>query len=380
MAYSMGHAVDARSSPAGRESQKSGGSERLRRAHTEIVWEERAERARREITALAVAGAGVGELHAAAISLVERAVPTELTCWATLDPETLMITAMISGATRIDAEYEPRLAEAEYAWEEPHAFAALARRRQQTARLSDLSGRDLARSRRYHHIWRPLGLDRELRVLFPDAGSWWGAAGLVRAGQDFTARETEFLAAVAPAVGGATRLAVRAEAIRAGTGRPAIVVLGDDGRLRGMTPAARDWRDGVEELTPGRFLVMMRVLAQAARTSPSGGCHGRLRDARGRWAQLEASPLIGSAQGQIAITIEPTSGERLVVLLLAAYGLSAREREVSRQVLAGHSTTEIADRLVISPHTVQDHLKSVFAKTGVRSRGELIARLRPVDA
>jgi DNA-binding CsgD family transcriptional regulator len=325
-------------------------------------------------------GAGVGELHAAAIAVVERSVPTELTCWATLDPESLMITAMISGATRIAAEYEPRLAEAEYAREEPHAFAALARRRQPTARLSDLPGPELARSRRYHEIWRPLGLDRELRVLFPDAGSWWGAAGMVRAGQDFSARETEFLAAVAPTVGGATRLAVRAEAARAGTGRPAIVVLGADGRLRGMTAAARDWRDGVEELTPGRFLVMMRILARGARSSPSGSCHGRLRDARGRWAQLEASPLIGGTEDQIAITIEPASGERLVVLLLAAYGLSVREREICRQVLAGHSTTEIADRLVISPHTVQDHLKSVFGKTGVRSRGELTALLRPVDA
>ncbi|WP_152361618.1 helix-turn-helix transcriptional regulator [Microlunatus speluncae] len=344
------------------------------------MWEDRADRARREITALAVDGAGVGELHAAAIALVERSVPTELSCWATLDPESLMITAMISGAARIDPAYEPRLAEAEYAPAEPHAFAALARRSQSIARLSDLPERELARSRRLHDIWRPLGLDRELRVLFPDAGAWWGAAGLVRAGPDFGLRETEFLAAVAPAVGAATRLAVRAEAARSGTGRPAIVVIDDGGELRGMTAAARDWRDGVEEFTPGRFLVMMRVLAAGARSSASGSCRGRLRDARGRWAQLEASPLIGGTGGQIAITIEPTAGDRLVVLLLAAYGLSARERQICREVLAGHSTAEIADRLFISTHTVQDHLKSVFGKTGVRSRGELIARLRPVDA
>ena len=59
--------------------------------------------------------------------------------------------------------------------------------------------------------------------------------------------------------------------------------------------------------------------------------------------------------------------------------MTARERDVCREVIAGHSTADIAARLFISAHTVQDHLKSVFAKVGVRSRGELVARLRPED-
>ena len=60
-----------------------------------------------------------------------------------------------------------------------------------------------------------------------------------------------------------------------------------------------------------------------------------------------------------------------------AHGLTSRERDICREVIAGHSTADIAGRLFISAHTVQDHLKSVFAKVGVRSRGELVARLRP---
>ncbi len=44
-------------------------------------------------------------------------------------------------------------------------------------------------------------------------------------------------------------------------------------------------------------------------------------------------------------------------------------------VLRGEPTRAIAGALFISPHTVQDHLKSIFDKIGVRSRSELVGRL-----
>jgi DNA-binding CsgD family transcriptional regulator len=118
-------------------------------------------------------------------------------------------------------------------------------------------------------------------------------------------------------------------------------------------------------------------MAGGARTSASGGFRARLRDAYGGWAILQASPLIGGDDDQVAVAIEPASGDQLLGLLLAAYGLTARERDLCREVIKGGSTSEIAGRLFISSNTVQDHLKSIFAKVGVRSRGELVARLRP---
>ncbi len=57
------------------------------------------------------------------------------------------------------------------------------------------------------------------------------------------------------------------------------------------------------------------------------------------------------------------------------YGLTPRERDVLRGVARGLSTTEIAGELYLSTHTVRDHLKSVFDKVGVSSRGELVAKL-----
>jgi DNA-binding CsgD family transcriptional regulator len=342
------------------------------------VWQQRAHRARRDIAALAATGLGVSELHAAAIRVVGGVVGTELTCWATIDPETLVISTMVSGETRIPPDYEPRLAEAEYSADEPHTFAALVARRQPIAKLSDLPDRERDRSGRFHDVWQPLGLDRELRVLFLDDGACWGAAGMVRASGDFTDRETEFLAAVAPTIATATRLAVRAEAHSwTPGGHPAIVVVGPRGELRAVTSAARQWQDRLDDIAPGRFLVMMRAMAVGARTAASGSFRARLRDAHGQWAILQASPLIGGDDDQVAVTIEPATGDQLIGLLLVAYGLTARERDISHEVIAGHSTADIASRLFISPHTVQDHLKSVFAKVGVRSRGELVARLRP---
>jgi DNA-binding CsgD family transcriptional regulator len=44
-------------------------------------------------------------------------------------------------------------------------------------------------------------------------------------------------------------------------------------------------------------------------------------------------------------------------------------------VLRGRPTAEIADTLHISRHTLQDHLKAIFDKVGVRSRRELVGRL-----
>jgi hypothetical protein len=114
------------------------------------VWEQRAHRARRDIAALAAAGLGVSELHAAAIHVISDVVSAELTCWAVIDPETLVISTMVSGENRIPPEYEPWLVEAEYSADEPHTFATLALRKQTVARLSDLPDTERDRSARFN--------------------------------------------------------------------------------------------------------------------------------------------------------------------------------------------------------------------------------------
>lgn len=76
----------------------------------------------------------------------------------------------------------------------------------------------------------------------------------------------------------------------------------------------------------------------------------------------------------MVVTIDATPRAELTTVALSAAGLTRREHEVAALVLRGASTKRIAGELYLSEHTVQDHLKAVFAKTGVNSRRDLIAR------
>ncbi|GGM49764.1 response regulator transcription factor [Dactylosporangium sucinum] len=87
------------------------------------------------------------------------------------------------------------------------------------------------------------------------------------------------------------------------------------------------------------------------------------------------TPVSGAGGPVVAVIIE---GARPVVVsdvIAGAHGLTARERDVTGLAALGRSTRQIANELGISPFTVADHLKSVFAKVGVRSRSELVAAI-----
>ena len=69
----------------------------------------------------------------------------------------------------------------------------------------------------------------------------------------------------------------------------------------------------------------------------------------------------------------------------ARHRLSPREQEVIGLLLEGLGTADMANRLSISEHTVRDHLKRLYRKTGTRSRSELLsvlstARMEPAAA
>jgi DNA-binding CsgD family transcriptional regulator len=82
-----------------------------------------------------------------------------------------------------------------------------------------------------------------------------------------------------------------------------------------------------------------------------------------------------SGNGPVVLTIAPAAPAERSSLFLSAHGLTPAQRRVANLVLQGRTTGQMVVELRISPHTVQDHLKAVFDKVGVRSRRELVTAL-----
>jgi DNA-binding NarL/FixJ family response regulator len=56
------------------------------------------------------------------------------------------------------------------------------------------------------------------------------------------------------------------------------------------------------------------------------------------------------------------------------YGLSGREREILEHLVAGHTKGEIAERLALSPHTIDGHVRSIYSKLHVNNRSGAVAK------
>jgi DNA-binding CsgD family transcriptional regulator len=58
------------------------------------------------------------------------------------------------------------------------------------------------------------------------------------------------------------------------------------------------------------------------------------------------------------------------------FRLSEREREIMTLVSQGYTASVVADKLVISPYTVNTHIQHIYGKLGIHKRSELISYLR----
>jgi DNA-binding CsgD family transcriptional regulator len=255
-------------------------------------------------------------------------------------------------------------------------FTSLAREAEPVATLSQLTDGDLSRSPRYRKLYEPGGGGDELRVAFTTGTSCWAVAALVRPADrgPFPADESKAVLDLVPVVSRAIRSAVmRRDRASAGPA-PTMLVLDGEASLVSATPGAADVL--AELATHGVDIDVPTVVIAAARRAENlknaSGISMRARGSSGRWFRLHAAPL---GDDQVAVVVEPAGPADLMSIVLESYGLTQRESEVVPLLARGLSTKEIAAEMCISRHTVNDHIKVIFAKCGVTSRGELVARL-----
>ena len=143
-------------------------------------------------------------------------------------------------------------------------------------------------------------------------------------------------------------------------------------------PAAAAWLDELRA-DRHRLPVAVSAVARRAREIASGAQRrrgdGACPDGVRALGPVRGWVLQNGSEARTAITLEPARGPELAELFAEAYGLTARERRVSKLVAQGLPNAAIAARLYLSTYTVQDHLKAIFEKLDVTSRGQLVARL-----
>jgi DNA-binding CsgD family transcriptional regulator len=330
-------------------------------------------RAERELVRLCHSGLELPALRTGVLRSLRRLMPVDAAFFATADPATLLFTSAYSEEPLAAAT--PLFLDNEFRDADVNKFTALATASTHVSSLDAATHGDRWSSGRYRDIMRPAGLGDELRAALTTGQDCWGYLCLHRTDHPlgFTAAEKAIVARVGPHIAHALRQSVLLHSMTSAVEeqRPGVLVLAGDLTLDASTPEADALLAQLEPAThlPLPTVVYAVVAAlHGGRAAPSA----RVRAASGQWLALHASRLGGADAGRVAVVVEPCAPRATVPIRLAAYGLSRREAEVARLVLRGASTRAIAAALHISPHTVQDHLKSVFDKLGVRSRRDLV--------
>lgn len=347
--------------------------------------EDKLRRTRDEIARLARAGLDWVTFSTQVTELIGRLIRFDRSCWHTVDPGTVLFTGSLNQGVACSGSW---LANHEYVVEDVNKWWFLARSGRQAGATSIATHGDLSRSPR-HVSQEAYGIEDELRAAFVADGTYWGAAAFLRdKGKPwFTEADVTTLATLSAPIASGFRRALVLGAVTSDINiqhGPGVVVFDEGGVLESISPAAEHWIEQLVEepqptsATDSRAVQGVAARARIARAGQdplelTARCRARTRS--GSWLLLYGTRLSGKVDGRTAVIIQPASINEVAPLVALAYGLSERERQLARLCIEGRSTKEMADVLAVSPYTVQDHMKSIFEKTGVRSRGELVGQV-----
>jgi DNA-binding CsgD family transcriptional regulator len=314
------------------------------------------------------------------VAMVRRSVPFDGYNFPLTDPVSRVATSPLADVPGLSWERLPDLIRSRYLtsicrWDRLiDAGVAATSLRQET-------NGQLERSVLWRDVQSTLGVTDTAVVVFADRYGCWALLDLWRVGGGFfSADEIRSLAALVGPVSDGMRQAVARTFVdpdrQLHPVGPAVVLLGPDLQVRRQTEAAAETLlrlnppdEPMAPIPAAAYNIAAALIAQE-QDLPIGPVWSRIHLGGSRWVTAKASRL-GT---DIAVSIEPSTPAERLDIYARASGLSARESEVLALLSDGLDTRQIADRLVVSEHTANDHLKAVLAKTGARTRQVLLIR------
>jgi DNA-binding CsgD family transcriptional regulator len=318
-----------------------------------------------------------------AAEVLRRAIGFDTWCWALLDPATGLFTRYTVNNPVLGhnpRRFFPLALQSRAAGCPPPGRTGPP----EVSVLSAATDGALDRDPLWREILGPAGLGDQLGAPLAADGVRWAYFGLYR-DEDrawFSPGDAAFIASVAPLLAARLRAGLRhTTPASTDAGEPGTIIV--DGNLKLVTATSHAWpwiaRLGLAtpsdaDPLPAFIYAMLARLAHAAR--PDQTAQVRLQAADGTWALVRVAPLTApQVDGVYAITVQSASAADLTGVLMSAWNLTARERDVAALIIEGRSSDDIAAALFLSPHTVRDHVKAIFGKLGVHKRRHLTAAL-----
>lgn len=317
------------------------------------------------------------ELRLSLLDELRGLVPFDAFAWLLTDPDSEVGTTPIADVPCLPEL--PRLIRLKYATEINRWTYQPA----PVARLHAITDGHLEQSLVWRELLAEYGVSDVASVVFRDRCGCWAFLDLWRSAGVFTDDEARVLAQhVATITAALRRCTLRTFSRSIDTrGRhrwpgPIVLVLSDQLEVQRQTPETEQYLralvppdDASPPIPAGAYNVAAQLLAtEAGIDDHQSAARVHLKD--GEWLALRAAR-IGN---DIAVSIERASGTERLDLFRRAAGLTARETALLELVATGASTRAIAEQMFLSEHTVQDHLKAIFAKTDTTSRRDLVAR------